>query len=461
MAFAADAPAAPAAPGGASAAQQAVDVVNQAAKDANAFKFDFGVPSSPALSLLGVDQQKVTQSNSLRPFVLSLPSLVSGDQAGQAAAIDIVPAAYLIPASQQTYDTYGPRSLLFHTRAQVGLYNGVSDKDPTKQKPSRATIGISTSFLNTNDPLLAPFPGGGESAWVSCYDSALSDIRKAVPPPPTPDGDRDLTAQLETLDDSIQKLSAAAAVPNLAPNLKQGLEDSIATARTQYQKIDSQQKTLRKTAYDKAAKTYGASSAAQLLPECVKVANRAASLGAALDFGVGAVWNGVPGKIDGLEHANTALWASYRRSIGVRGPAGSTFLDYKDWYDNLDQWFMIGLSGRVGFDEVVATGDKTTPQIIANTYTVWLGLERYTKVDRLAAQYGVERTDPRLAAAKAFGGSRSRYLITYDRKLNDDGLWMTASYGEANGSGALKDDKTAKVTFTFTSPDAPKIFGAP
>ncbi len=251
-------------------------------------------------------------------------------------------------------------------------------------------------------------------------------------------------------------------MPGLPQAVKEGLDASIAQSTAERQKLIAKLQALTDAAQSKERADFAKTEASKLLPTCMKVASRAANLGGDLDLGAGGVWTGAAGKVEDLKEPGAVVWVSYRRAFGVAGPQGTSYEAYKSWYDNLDQWFMAGISARIGFDEQIATGDKTTPQVQANTYSIWLGLERYTKVDRVALQFGEEKTDPHgSAAAKVFGGTRGRYLVTYDRRLTEGGLWVTASYGEANGTGALKDDKTAKVTFTFTSPDAPKILGAP
>ena len=454
-------------------ADDVVTVVDKAANDQNVFKFDYGVPASPALTLLGVDKSKVTQSNSLKPFVLALPTLASGSQSGQAAALDIAPAAYLIPKAQQTYADYaGTRkdgdqpatsghALLYRTRTALALYNGVGDSDAAKQKASKASVGFSTSFLNSSDPLLAKFPGaaaGADSAWITCFDSIKSQIEANIPAATQAPGYTEMRALGEQIRALKSDLETATGVSDAGKAALQGKIDELTQ---KYAALKAAVEKAQGDAQTKGRADFAKSAAAKLLPTCMLVANRAATLGADLDFGAGGVWTGTPGKIEDLKSPATVAWVSYRRAFGVAGPKGHSYDAYKSWYDNLDQWFMAGLSARVGFDEQVSTGNKTTPQIQANTYSVWLGLERYTKIDRFALQVGEEKTEPKLAAAKTFGGTRARYLVTYDRRLNDNGLWVTASYGEANGTGALKDDKTAKVTFTFTSPDAPKILGGP
>lgn len=384
---------------------ESLRLLSEEPEDAKLFAFDYGVPSSPGLTLLGIGKDKVTQSNSLKPFVLSLPGLLSSDGDAKAVALDVSIGGTLVPLSRQTFESYAAnygRALLFRTRVNLALYRGVDDEDVTKEKPSLAAFGISSSLLNSSDPLLAPTPGSSGSAWIGCLKSAFETIRPGLPPP-TGDPDAD-----------------AAAI----------------------------------AAFKK-------SEASKMVPVCMKVADLAARLGPDLDAGFGIVKEGNPGRLSGFDESSEVLWGSFRTSVGVRGPERADFSAMKDWYDNFGRWFMLGFSARSGFNESITTGDEATPNIRANTFSGWAGLESYSKTNRLSLQLGRERIDPKVAGEDTFGGTRTRYLVTFDQSLGEMGLWVGLSYGKAEGEGGLKSDSTALVTLTFAAPDARKIFGGP
>jgi len=383
---------------------EAFDLINEGPAGKDVFVFDFGVPSSPALTLLGIDKDKITQSNSLKPFVLSLPGILASDGEGRAVAFDGSIGSLLIAPSQQRYSRYQQRALLFRTRFNIGLYEGVDDDDASKDKPSRVTLGLSSSLLNSSDPLLAAVPGGTGSAYIACLDAARGNLNLPVP--------------------TFNEAADAAAIAAFKKS-----KDLTAFATT-----------------------------------CRDVADLAARLGTDFDVGGGLLLEGDPGKIAGLNDEAGVFWASFRTSFGASGPnteGGTTFDEFKTWEDDFGRWFMIGASGRVGHHESVATGDTVTPQVQANTYAVWAGLESYSKSNRFALQVGQERIDPTGTGNSAFGGTRTVYNASYDQSLGDTGLWLSLSYGKAEGTGALKSDSTARVTLTFNAPTARRIFGGP
>ena len=61
-------------------------IANKAATNEGLFAFDYGVPESPALTLAGLADAKVTPSTSLKPFVIALPGLFGSDTSATTAA---------------------------------------------------------------------------------------------------------------------------------------------------------------------------------------------------------------------------------------------------------------------------------------------------------------------------------------------------------------------------------------
>lgn len=445
--------------------EDALQLINKEAKDKDVFKFDFAVPASPALTLLGVDKDKVTQSNSLKPFVVSLPNVLSAKESGQSVALDVSPAWLLYPKSQRTYQNYkrGVRALLFRTRAAVAIYEGVDNADASKQKPSRASVGLSTSLLNSSDPLLAPLPGASRdapSAWSTCLAAAAPAIRAALPPPKDTDAMLTLERKIESLDRDIQQIKQTLLLPGLSAETKQALEVDRARLAAEKGKLEGEWTTASNANIQQMQAAFAKTQAAAMIPGCMKVADLAARLGPDLDFGVGAVWDGKPGEASDFKDPSMVVWASYRHALGIKGPSVADWAGLKAWYDDFDAWYMIGFSARAGFDEAVSTGDKTTPKIRADTFAGWVGLERYSENTRFAVQVGRRKVSAINDLYKAFDGTRSAYLVSYDQKVAD-GIWVNLSHGEADGGGALKSDKTTRLAITFTSPEARKIFGGP
>lgn len=415
---------------------------NKDADNADVFTFDYDVPTSPAITLLGVD--KINQSNSLKPFILSVPNVLDSKEAGQAIALDFSPAWLIEQPGERTFANYrGNKPLWFRTRIGVAVYEGVGDPDPAKQRPSRLSVGLSTSLFNSSDPLLARAPGVPESAWGTCVDGGYDAIRQSMPRP-----------------DDTAELAEARGKLNAAFDAWEALPPGPAKdeAKAKHDRLEGEFGALRKNWAEKAAETFAKSKGGKILAGCLRVADRAAKTGLDLDLGGGAVWEGNPGKISGFARPSAAFWSSLRVPLSVGRPKAADSESLIQWADDLKSWFMIGGSGRLGLAEAVATGDAAKPKISADTFTGWLGIERNTDTNRFTAQVGLRRTSPRAAVDSAFAGTQTVYLLGLDQKLTDS-MWLTATYGRAQGSGVLKSDSVVKVGVTLDTPALRRILG--
>src|SRR5262249_38204531 len=105
-----------------------ISIINQAPYNKSAFTFAYSGPCSPPMTLLGWDANKVTQSNSLRPFVLTLPSILGGGGKGDAVALDIATAWLIIPQDSRRSYSYAQasewRRRVLRTHAGVAAYEG-------------------------------------------------------------------------------------------------------------------------------------------------------------------------------------------------------------------------------------------------------------------------------------------------------------------------------------------------
>src|SRR4051794_7789609 len=84
--------------------------VYEQAAQTSVFSFDYGPPASPALTLMGLSPDKISLSTTLKPFVLSLPSLFDGS-GNQVAGIDLAPLSLFRRPANQTFGIY-QRNLL-------------------------------------------------------------------------------------------------------------------------------------------------------------------------------------------------------------------------------------------------------------------------------------------------------------------------------------------------------------
>lgn len=425
------------------------------------------LPSHCWGSTLGLDANKVTQSNSLRPFILSLPSVLGGSEQGQAIALDMAPGWLIIAPEERSYTAYERESWRRHalrTRVGVALYEGVENEDnPAKSVSSRLAIGLSTSWLDDSDPLIARLPGQQDSAWRACLNRSGAAIQQMLEAP-IPNGPN--AAELTTLDAENQRLVQR---KRDAERERDATQNPTQRARLdgELEQINTRLREIAAifTAHTAAARTaltgaYTRSDARAAVGRCAAEADRAARLAQDLDFGVGAIWRGEPGQVSDFESAGGAVWLSYRRPFGLPdtvNPADAASMR------RLNTWWMVGGALRAGFDEYVATGNSATPEIRASTWDAWVGVERNSDAQRFSLQAGYQERDPNDATAATFERSRTRYLASYAQRLGDreSSVWLNISYGDAQGHGAFADDEALLVSIMFAPPDPRRIFGAP
>jgi len=156
-----------------------VTLASETPKTASNFDFDYGAPTSPALTLAGLSPDKSTTSSSLKPFVLSLPYFAGGPASGQAIAFDLAPAQFYW--ANLPYTDYVGSDLLTReaarSRIEAMAYRGISNSDPTKAAPSKIAIGYSVSLLDDSDVFFARPPGSKAFSWDQCTTKAMTQYR--------------------------------------------------------------------------------------------------------------------------------------------------------------------------------------------------------------------------------------------------------------------------------------------
>lgn len=444
---------------------------DQKAADADVFRFDYGVPDSPALTLLGLEKDKITQSNSLKPFVLALPGVISGDDSSKAIAADVslawllgedrryrsytgLGARDLAPGAPERAGERGTlRQLKYRTRLAAAAYGGVQDADPAKQVRSRLALGLSSSVLPDSDPVLTRLPGHTQSVFQECIRSGWPTIREQLAKPLAGIG---LAAIEKAVLDNAADILDLRDKPKLSEaetlRLKQ-LEERREELKRQRDAARAESQRIADAAFDRSA-------ASRVLPACRTVADLVARTSPDLDVGVGTVWEGAPGKLSQLNDNSTVVWASFRYPLRRYLPDMAEMQDWsrlESWAAHMPGWIMLGVSGRAGFNESLPTGDAATPQVRANRYSGWVGLEWNQPDLRITGEIGREKISPKLESQSRFGGARTRYLVAADYRLGDTGLWVNLSHGEAKGVGALKDDKVTRLTFSFSDPPPPDV----
>jgi hypothetical protein len=459
--------------------EKVINIVAKEAKNQNIFSFDYTIPTSPSLTLAGLSADKTTTSTSLKPFVLALPNFLGGAAEGQSTALDFSPSALAMPA--MTYADYkkigtrdGPEGILgyawFHGRFGIAAYRGVADSDPTKAKASKLAAGFSTSLLKDSNPFFAAKPGHKVSVWEECTDRAFESR-----PPPSPALKASRRARDEAFDrgrradgawieldarseadarawlsvdknrEEIEKLLGAGSAAKPTAQIKSALKDVQKAADAAGADLLADSNVILEK---ETRETFGVAAKA-----CREAANAEALAGYDLDVGAGLLWSGRPEHFEDLGKGSGAVWIAYKQPVPIQGAV------QRNSQGKVTQTWMIGGSARYAWRESVATGDKATPAFLADTLDAWAGLEMLTPTSKLALQYGWFEADARDRTLDRFSHSGERWLATAAIQIDKKaGIWANLSYGVANGTTDVRDDKKVLVTITFAPPKMLDIF---
>lgn len=401
------------------------------------FKFDYGAPSSPAMTLLGLTPDKTPPSTSLTEFVVSLPTLL-GDEQGQSLALDAPVARLFGKAPDLTFDDYTAEGkwltrLGYRTRAGLALLNGSDGgSDPTKAVNSRVSLGVSASVLDSADPLMA------EGRFLQ---RCLREVRLTTLP-------------------VIQALSAAhspekQAILDKIDQVSEELEGPLSperrrAAEAEFKALEAAKDALNGTAGKATRKQLETAGVPKRVDRCVDRASRMARFASDLDVGFGLLAEGDPGKLENFDWRGGAVWIAFKHPVYVADVVRGR--EFDDAGDAIlpSAALMVLASGRAGWDETVASGDAVTPKFRADTFDAWVGVEWLTPAYRLSAQYGWLEVETREAVGKPFERSGERYLISAQVQLGSKSpLWLGASYGNGYGTVGDLDSHTALITLSY------------
>jgi hypothetical protein len=456
-------------------APDSVSLVNQGANTPSLFSFDYGVPTSPALALLGLGSSKLKASNSLKHFVLSLSNLAGTGAGASSAALDAAPAWMFGQSRSISPDDYANSyldQLEYKTRLGVALYRGDdAGGDVSKQKVSRIAASLSMSLLRSSDPLTALAPGSKTRAWDAClkkndtkiraayyfrfgtdaqvlivdlgktggrndaYINALSSAEQAA-----------LASQLEVLEKQYNKVTAKTA---------SGVGKTKLTER--YAADVTDVANFLATAPDTEKKA-DADLTSQLAP-CQKEASTAAEHGADLQLALGLEESGQPGQIKGFGNPNFVAWLGGRVPLTARSSADNCGDKDPLWISL--RCFMVGASVHYSNGEIDATGDKTTPQAKFNLAEAWGGIEQTNTKWTLGAYAGYMKLDATDPSLSKFSKSGVRWLVDAGVPLAfiGEGVWLVGSYGQASGSATALDDKMFLLSLSLGPPKVTSLFG--
>jgi hypothetical protein len=465
-------PAAAAAEEGGEEEKEPIVLLSRAAKDDKFFKFDYGIPTSPALTLAGLSPDKTTTSSSLKDFVVSLPTFINSEDGGQAIALDFAPASLAGGnLDDSTFTEYvrgntGWRGIANRTRVGVALFQGnESAADPTKAIPSKLAVGVSFSLLNASDPLLTPSEGDSKKGYLLTCLEAQSPRAYAIL-----ERDIQASANLPNFKETYPGLSdeertklktidtRGEAISEEKEDQTQILADDSSTpaqktaAQEKLDKLSAEEKQLaeiKQKALDLMVERDDNGVLGKEIKACALEASLRAETAMDLDIGLGALWRGAPGELEDFEESGAAAWIAFRMPFTRKFELG------KDLKPTLVEAWLLSMSGRFSADEFLATKNAATPEFQADVSEAWLGIERMSPNLRFSAHYGYRDIRANEAAGQPFESSSDRYLVAAKVRLGkeDDGLWLNLSYGNANGATADKDDHTALITLSFSPTD--------
>ncbi|HEX8126202.1 MAG TPA: hypothetical protein VF548_11515 [Allosphingosinicella sp.] len=429
--------------------------IDEKASEEGVFSFDFGVPSSPSLKLLGQPEDKVTVVNGLKPFILQLPKILGNGDGGQSLGLDFAPAWLLEDASERRVSTYTSRGrmyrILYRTHIGGALYEGSSDSDPAKARASRLALGASTSLSDGNDLLMATASVDGKAyGWGPCTDRN-SELMATTVHNIKFNKDADRRGLLDDQTALETELFA------LEPKVRQGNATQMEIARLAELRLKLSavdEKLTAITARDQKVLSgqWSKEKAATVFPECRKEANLVAQYGESFNLGFGGLWEGTPGKLKGFSNSGWVGWVSYRRPL-----MRSFDVDDKGALKIINHW-MIGLSARASVDEIVETGIAATPRVKADVFDGWAGLERLAPDSRIGLQIGYQIRDTEGVLAE-FDRKRLRYFGSYAQRLGGEksGIWLQVGYGHVRSSD--DDDEALSVSLIFAPPSPANLFG--
>lgn len=465
--------------------------------------FSWGIPRSPALTLAGLSDTKVPTSDSLRSFVVQLPTTLNNEEQGQSIALDITLAQLLsetgptelynyrgethqealaasfhfderqpLTAAErrnartledvraQTPDTYYQRWLR-RSRLGVALYEGVEDSsDPSKNIPARLAIGFSTSLWDESDPVMQRGPHGATFA-EECQRLRAGEIYAQRLDP---------TAARQLSRSSAEQAGASLFWDELNSGMgRLRLERSAAPLTMSRQALNSRavyEETVRTA--ERALVDNGRlrEIAEEAIEDCAQRASEIAELRRDLDIGIGVLYRGDPGQVSDFDDRGAAAWVAFRYPWGVNpinpdfgarlvradGSDNRNNANSTDPLANVDSYWLVAGSARFSQDEFIATGNDATPEIQVDQSEAWIGIERYSQRFRFGAFYGYSEVEAAEPAGQPFERSGERYVISAQYRVGADensGIWVGLTYGDTGNAANADNDDALMFSINF------------
>jgi hypothetical protein len=432
------------------------------------FAYDFGVPQSPAMLLLGLQGGSVAPASTLKALVGQIGNVIGGS--GQSFALEITPAALLGGGKDLVrYARDGNGGYLYRLvrRSHIGVA-GILGSTGSTPVQSGVSLGLTVALLDGSDPWRAKSVSGGDlktcildqsRAIVPLFDEATKG-GLALP------ADQSMFGRLGTLENRIvDSLDGTTALPTadfLTVDDKQLLRLAGIDVVDNDMKTDPAT-TLRKVNIDITARRRKIQTATfadyldnplvigaqREITNCAKSASNAAAFGSDLTIGGGTFWRGKPGEFSQMRNGGGAVWAAFRTGVATewQGEAGSS--------EPSAVW-LIAASSRYGIGESIATGDAAIANIRADTLDGWVGIERRQPDFLMSARLGYQQVRATDATGRFFNRQGSRFLLNAQKRVTDQ-MWLSVSYGNAGGSVDTYNAKRFLVSVAFSPPKPDNI----
>lgn len=179
-----------------------------------------------------------------------------------------------------------------------------------------------------------------------------------------------------------------------------------------------------------------------------------------LNVGVGYAEVGKPGHIADLHDGGKTAWVAYRFPLPWFSNMDPTALSWAQLAKGQGHYFMAGGSVTYSYHASLTTGQANVPIMQADVLGMWLGTQGYFSQWKGALQAGYTRTTAVESSNASLSSKGWRWLFSVSHSLFDS-MWLSATYGTANGSSAKLHDRTVLISITFQPPKTTSDFAPP
>lgn len=393
-----------------------IELVNDSIEE-GALAFEYGVPASPALAIIGATGEAIPNAANLQRFAIGIVKASEEAGGGAAGSIDISPFwAYGGTISLNEY-IEGTNFSRITRRARLSAAY-VEGEDG--EHPARAAIGFATSLLDQSDPVVARHDG---MTYSECLAFALqpAEIRTA-------------SRQLRDAMVDARVLDVIGDEP-VAPSLRQQIDANLQSAREAYNTVVE-----------------------PLANACRRNATEATRRAAAWDVGAAAQWRGEDAEFSSLSSAGATLWSTWMTRAHGRIEAGS------------DRALFRGVA-HIRADIDTVEFDEQGDAFEFNRTVVALGVERIrAEQSMFSFQVSYETSDG--PSGSQWDGDSYRYLLRAEAPLRRaigmrresgdnpfaNGVWLSVGLGAIDRPGEDGDDSYLSVALRFKTPEYQSLF---